>query len=152
MHPVSTARSRPHQAQSAARTVIGTLVHKNNQFLLQGDDATPGLWPVSEYAEHLGGLNAGDRVMALLCEKSAGQTVSAVISSRLVSASDTTPALVDELENGTLRLNAPKGLILQAGNSRIELQPDGTLLIDGEDIRTLARHRYIVKGARVEFN
>ncbi len=152
MHPVSTSRARQDHADTVARTVIGTLVLENNQYFLQGDQTTPGMWPVSEYAEHLGGLKGGDRVTAVLAGTGADQADAAIVTSRLVRASESTPALVDELESGALLFNAPKGLILQAGNSRIELQPDGTLLIDGEDIRTLARHRYTVKGARVELN
>lgn len=127
--------------------VFGTIDHNDGQPMLQGDPATPGFWPVREYAEHLGALQEGDRVAGTLLE---GSTV--IVTSKLIPAGSDAPALVDELDNGALLFNAPHGLVLQSGNSRIELQPDGTVLIDGEDIHTLARHRYQLKSARVDLN
>lgn len=127
--------------------VFGSITRNNGQTLLQGDSATPGLWPVSEYADHLGGLKNGDRVAGTLLE---GRSV--IVTSKLVSTDKDTPALIDELDNGALLFDAPHGLVLQSGNSRIELQPDGTVRIDGEDIHTLARHHYQVKSARVDLN
>ena len=138
MHPVSTARSRPHQAQSAARTVIGTLVHKNNQFLLQGDDATPGLWPVREYAEHLGGLNTGDRVMAILQDDE-----SCVVTSRLVPPAGPQNKLV---------VDAPQGVVLKAGDALLELRADGTVLINGKNIYSEASGLNQISGARLNLN
>ena len=147
MHPAASFRSRHDNPQLAARTIIGTLVLENEQYLLQGDDITPGLWPVSECAEHLGNLSNGDRVTGIL--QTAG---TAVITSRLISPGQPVQKALGSTQHEMLVLDVPQGVVLKAGDALIELRPDGTIVLNGKNIHSEASGLNQISGARLNLN
>ncbi|MCG8393148.1 MAG: hypothetical protein MI745_08700 [Pseudomonadales bacterium] len=112
------------------------------------DDATGMDLSIDLIGESVTLLGEGDRVLYLLAP---GQGI--IVTDRLVAADSLTHApLIDELDDGRLRFDAPQGLILQAGQARVELRADGTVLLDGREIQAVADGLNRLLGARIELN
>ncbi|MED5387321.1 MAG: hypothetical protein VX793_00600 [Pseudomonadota bacterium] len=127
---------------------IATLIRHQQDVLV----SAPGLrdtLPVRHVAETVTTLADGDKVLCLLDD-----ALGVVVTDRIVPMADSAPAtdLITELENGQLLFDAPRGLILQTGDARIELRPDGCLLLDGQEIHAIADGINRLLGARIELN
>lgn len=97
---------------------------------------------------HLSGvetLHPGDKVLAV-------PTASGyVVTGRLRAPAENPPPRL-EAQEGHLRLEAPRSIRLQAGQSWIEIHADGRIQIDGEQITGLAAGRMRLQGATIELN
>lgn len=124
------------------------VIHYQNGTLGLIDDITRTFLAADLVSELLDSPREGDTVLYLVSSQRG-----VIIYERLIPANNSASAPVfDELEDGRLLFDAPNGLILQAGQSRIELQSDGTLLLDGREIQAAADGLNRLLGARIELN
>lgn len=90
-------------------------------------------------------LKQGDRVALM-------QTVGGpVIMSRLRAPGETPQPLVLS-EEGRLTVEAPGGICLQSGESRIEITADGRIWVDGKEIYSISSGRMRLQGSTIELN
>ncbi len=90
-------------------------------------------------------LKAGDRVALM---QTAGGPV---IMSRLRGCGETPAPLVLN-EAGRLSVEAPGGICLKTGDSRIEITPSGRIWVDGKEIYSISSGRTRLQGATIELN
>ncbi|MFV8835162.1 hypothetical protein ACNSTU_09345 [Aquisalimonas sp. APHAB1-3] len=110
-------------------------------FVVAEDDPTERL-PVMDRVPEVGTLHDGDRVVA--CPVRGG----AVITLSLTRS----PEGARRLPDGRLLVQAAEGVVLQAGEARIELQPDGRLLIHGRNVEHRAEQALALQASLVEIN
>lgn len=136
----------PATATTPAAPFIGTIIHQAGQRLVHR--GTEPALTIEHVAETVSPLAEGDRVVCLV-----DPVLGAIVTDRIVPVTASTGHdLLTELDSGQLLLDSPNGLVLQAGRSRVELHPDGTVLLDGKDIQSLADGINRMIGAKVELN
>jgi len=90
-------------------------------------------------------LRAGDKVALLASAEGP------LVIGRLRGTGEGPAPLLQDLE-GRLLIAAGEGLCLQAGESRIELDADGRIRLDGREITSIATGRQRLQGATIELN
>ena len=115
----------------------------------RGEATHVDLWgevlPVCAHLQHVELLQPQDQV--LLVETDQGW----IVCGRL-RPPGATPQPRQEQTNGRLTLQADQAVCLQAGDNRLEIQADGAILLDGEQITAIARSRIRLQGATIELN
>lgn len=90
-------------------------------------------------------LKQGDRVAVM-------QTADGpVVMSRLRSQGETPQPLVLNAE-GRLTVEAPGGICLKSGDSRIEITANGRIWVDGKEIYSISSGRMRLQGSTIELN
>lgn len=90
-------------------------------------------------------LKQGDRVALM-------QTADGpVIMSRLRARGEMPQPLVLN-EEGRLTVEAPGGICLKSGESRIEITADGRIWVDGKEIYSISSGRMRLQGSTIELN
>lgn len=90
-------------------------------------------------------LKSGDRVLVQQVKQGL------VVTGRLRAREEGPRPLVQD-RDGRFMLDAAAGICLQTGEARIELAPDGRIIVDGKEIYHLAAGRLRLQGGRVEIN
>lgn len=90
-------------------------------------------------------LKPGDRVAVM--QTAAGP----VIMSRLRAQGETPQPLVLN-EAGKLTVEAPGGICLKSGESRIEITAEGRIWVDGKEIYSISSGRMRLQGSTIELN
>lgn len=138
-----TARNRAFPLPR--RNVAEVLEAENGQAIVLGLDGER--LSVVDHAERVPPLEVGDRVLFERLPRGA------VVLERLRGdrpAPAMIPATIDE--DGCLRIEHAAGLRLRVGEASLELRADGTVLIDGEVIRSTARGLNRLQGTPIELN
>lgn len=145
--PVSAPlTSHPHTATTPAAPFVGVVAHQDGALFVRSSSGQ--ILAIEHVADTVCPLQKGDRVLCLV-----DPALGAIITDRIIPASAATShELFTELDSGQLLLDSPSGLVLQAGRSRMELHPDGTVLLDGKDIQSIADGINRMIGAKVELN
>ena len=90
-------------------------------------------------------LKPGDRVAVM-------QTADGpVVMSRLRAPGEIPQPLVLN-EEGRLTVDAPGGICLTSGDSRIEITADGRIWVDGKEIYSISSGRMRLQGSTIELN
>ena len=100
---------------------------------------------VAGHLSQVDSLQQGDRV--LVSKTDCGY----VITGRLRNPLESIPLRL-MMENGTLTLAADQAVCLKTGNSRIEIQADGTILLNCNRIHSHAHDKMCFESATIEFN
>lgn len=111
------------------------------------NDAERAMEDIAAYAEHLPALVAGDQVLAVSTQ--AGWVVTARLVASQAQSKGPAWRLLDD---GRLAVQCDAGLLLQAGDARIEILADGAVRIDGNEVHTLARGTQRIQGAVIQIN
>ncbi len=137
-----------------ARNRAFPLPYRNVAEVLEARDGHASLLAVEgerltvvDHAERVPPLAVGDRVLFERLPRGA------VVLERLRGdrpAPAPIPATVDE--DGCLCIEHATGLRLRVGEARLELRADGTVLLDGEVIRSTARGLNRLQGTPIELN
>ncbi|SEP10693.1 hypothetical protein [Aquisalimonas asiatica] len=138
------AQARARQTADHATTAFVARVHAMDDvsvFVVAEDDPTERL-PVIDRVPDVGALQDGDRVVA--CPVRGGAVVTVSLTRTAEGAR--------RLPDGRLLVQAAEGVVLQAGEARIELQPDGRLLIHGRNVEHRADQALALQASVVEIN
>lgn len=109
------------------------------EILLPGANAPT---PVIDHLSHVPVLEEGDRVHFVLSE--AGAT----ITGRVRPKGEEPPPLLRQ-EGGCIVIESARGVCLKCGESRIEIRPDGSIQIDGQEVCTTAGGRLRLRGGTI---
>lgn len=90
-------------------------------------------------------LEAGDKVALLASAEGP------LVIGRLRVPGESPPPLLQDRQ-GRLLIAAGEGICLQAGESRIELDADGRIRLDGREIASIATGRQRLQGSTIELN
>ncbi|ALC17968.1 hypothetical protein DSOUD_3248 [Desulfuromonas soudanensis] len=90
-------------------------------------------------------LREGDRVALLASAEGP------LVIGRLRGSGESPPPLLQDRE-GRLLIAAGEGICLQAGGSRIELDADGRIRLDGREIASIASGLQRLQGSTIELN
>lgn len=55
-------------------------------------------------------------------------------------------------EDGSLEVKCADGIVIKSNNSRLEIQKDGRIFIDGKEIYAIADGKHRLQGATIELN
>ncbi len=55
-------------------------------------------------------------------------------------------------EDGSLQVKNANGILIQSNASKIEIQKDGRIMVDGKEIYSIADGKYRLQGATIELN
>ncbi|RFA29863.1 hypothetical protein CAI21_08495 [Alkalilimnicola ehrlichii] len=102
--------------------------------------------PVAGHLSHVDYLAEGDTV-TLAPDPRAAEAV--IVTGRLRRAGEDIPF---RYQDGRLHLTAGKKLVLQAGESTVELSADGRIVIDGKRLDGFAEKRMTFQSATIELN
>lgn len=144
--PTKVTRLFPDPPNPNGLTCIATVVEVVNgealSVLLAGE-ALPQM--VSGHFSEVPVLKHGDRVALM-------QTADGpAIMSRLRARGETPLPLVLN-EAGRLTVEAPGGICLKSGESRIEITADGRIWVDGKEIYSISSGRMRLQGSTIELN
>lgn len=143
--PTKVTRLYPPQDPNGL-TRIATVVEVANgealSVMLPGE-LEPSM--VSGHFSEVPVLKTGDRVALM---QTAGGPV---IMSRLRARGETQQPLVLN-DAGKLTVEAPGGICLKSGESRIEITADGRIWVDGKEIYSISSGRMRLQGSTIELN
>lgn len=96
----------------------------------------PGILPMLASGQQVLVLETGEGVGILGCWQPANEMTKAQI----------------EIQDGRLHINATESIILNSGNSSIEIRADGKIRVDGKDIYSIAEGPLRLQGSIIELN
>lgn len=137
----------------AAPAAVARVIEASDGIPMQVRFEKSGIdYAVAGRSESLGFVRHGDRVMVHLLGDGP------VVTQRLCEAGEGVRASVREID-GKLHIEAPRNLVLVAGQSRVELTADGHIRLaghrvelDGQEISQAAEERLVFQGMAILFN
>lgn len=75
-----------------------------------------------------------------------------VVTHRLRIKGESPQKGFSQKSNGQLEINSDSGIVIQSNGSKIEIQQDGRIKVDGKEIYSIATGKQRLQGATIELN
>jgi len=91
-------------------------------------------------------LNVGDAVLVACIESNY------IVTHRLRSKGELPQQGFNLEEDGSLQVKNADGILIQSNASKIEIQKDGRIMVDGKEIYAISDGKHRLQGATIELN